>query len=87
MTLVDRTTSSILSWYVAFERSGPAFQQLLDTAPRARFHRSDLLATYRALVYTPGLRTLMPDKNETFRIEGDNSVLRHYLARLHRHSR
>jgi insertion element IS1 protein InsB len=29
----------------------------------------------------------MPDKSETYRVEGDNAELRHYLARLGRKSR
>ncbi|MBN8594841.1 MAG: IS1 family transposase [Anaerolineae bacterium] len=29
----------------------------------------------------------MPDKSQTFRVEGDNAELRHYLARLARRSR
>jgi hypothetical protein len=29
----------------------------------------------------------MPDKSETFRVEGDNAELRHYIARLARASR
>ena len=29
----------------------------------------------------------MPDKSETYRVEGDNAELRHYLARLARKSR
>jgi IS1 family transposase len=87
MTLVDRTTSCILAWAVAYERTEAVLQALLDRAPQARFYYSDLFATYRQLVYTPGLYTPMPDKSETFRVEGDNAELRHYLARLGRSSR
>jgi len=29
----------------------------------------------------------MPDKSETYRVEGDNAEFRHYLARLTRRSR
>ena len=29
----------------------------------------------------------MPDKSETYRVEGDNAEIRHYLARLVRRSR
>ena len=87
MTLVDRTTSCILAWAVAAERTEALLQSLVDSAPQARFYYSDLFATYRQLVYTPGLYTPMPDKSETYRVEGDNSELRHYLARLVRASR
>jgi IS1 family transposase len=87
MTIVDRRTSCILSWHVDGERTQHALQRLVDTAPQARFYYSDLFATYRTLVYYPGLYTPMPDKSETLRVEGDNAELRHDLARLARCSR
>src|SRR5215470_9942875 len=87
MTIVDRTTSCILAWAVDFDRSEALLQKLVDTSPQARFYYSDFFATYRNLVYKPGLHTPMPDKSETYRAEGDNSELRHYLARLARSSR
>jgi insertion element IS1 protein InsB len=87
MTLVDRTTSCILAWAVEATRSEAVLQHLVDTARQARFYYSDLFAAYRALVYRPGLYTPMPDKSETYRVEGVNAELRHYLARLARKSR
>src|SRR5215212_4163930 len=87
MTLVDRRTSCILGWAVDYERSQDTLQALVDGARQAAFYFSDLFAPYRTLVYTPGLYTPMPDKSETFRVEGDNAELRHYLARLGRRSR
>lgn len=39
------------------------------------------------LIFTPGRYTPIPDKSETYRVEGDNAELRHYLARLSRRSR
>jgi len=87
MTLVDRRTSCILAWAVETNRTATTLQRLVDTARQARFYSSDLLATYRLLVYWPGLYTPMPDKSETFRVEGVNAELRHYLARLARKSR
>ena len=87
MTLVDRRTSCILAWAVDFERTEVVLQRLVDAAPQAAFYFSDLFALYRRLVYAPGLYTPMPDKSQTFRVEGDNAELRHYLARLHRQSR
>lgn len=62
-------------------------QSLLDKALPARFYYSDLFAVYRSLVYSPGIHTPMPDKSETFRVEGGNAELRHYIARLVRASR
>lgn len=87
MTLVDRHTSCILAWRVAFERTEVLLQAMVDEAPQAKFYYSDLFACYRNLVYAPGRYTPMPDKSETYRVEGDNAELRHYLARLARKSR
>ena len=87
MTLVDRTTSCILAWAVERERTEQTLQRLVDSAPQARFYYSDLFAAYRHVVYTPGLYTPMPDKSETYRVEGDNAEMRHYLPRLARRSR
>jgi len=87
MTMVDRHTSCSLAWAVEPERSETGLQQLVDNAPQAAYYFSDLFATYRNLIYTPGRYTPMPDKSETYRVEGDNAELRHYLARLARRSR
>ncbi|MCL4878506.1 MAG: IS1 transposase [Anaerolineae bacterium] len=84
---MDRHTSCIVSWAVTPLREEALFQRLVDRAPQARFYYSDLFATYRNLIYTPGIHTPMPNKRETFRVEGDNAELRHYLARLARRSR
>src|SRR5688500_2297184 len=86
MTLVDRQTSCIVGWAVAASCTEALLQALLDAAPQARFYYSDLLAVYRTILYTPGIHTPMPDKSETYRVEGDNAELRHYLARLGRKS-
>lgn len=87
MTLVDRTTSCILAWAVDWERNAATLQQMVDDAPQAAYYFSDLFATYRHLIYYPGRYTPMPDKSETYRVEGNNAELRHYLARLARRSR
>ena len=87
MTLVDRHTSCILAWRVAWERTEAHLQAMVDEAPQAKFYYSDLFATYRNLVYAPGRYTPMPNKSQTYRVEGDNAELRHYLARLTRRSR
>jgi IS1 family transposase len=55
---------------------------MVDEAPHARYYFSELFAPYRALIYSPGQHTPMPNKSETYRVEGDNAELRHYLARL-----
>ena len=87
MSLVDRAIRCILAWTVEKARSEGLRQTVVDTARQARFYYSDLFATYRSLIYSPGIHTPMPDKSETFRVEGINAELRHYLARLARRSR
>jgi hypothetical protein len=49
---------------------------MVDDAPHAPFYFSDLFATYRQLIYAPGLYTPMSDKSETYRVKGDNAELR-----------
>lgn len=87
MTFVERKTSCIVGWLVQAERTQTALQALLDTSPQAVWYYSDLFATYKTLLYTPGTHTPMPDKSETYRVEGMNAELRHYLTRLARRSR
>jgi IS1 family transposase len=87
MLIVDRETSCVLGWAVDRARGEDILQQMVDAAPPARLYYSDLLATYRRLIYTPGIYTPMPDRSQTFRVEGDNAELRYYLARLARRSR
>lgn len=84
MTLVERRTSCIVGSSLAHERTTAQLQTLVDNALPARFYYSDLFALYRTLVYHPAIHTPMPDKSETFRVEGDNAELRHYIARLAR---
>lgn len=86
MTFVERKTSCIVGWSVEFERTQSGLQAILDSSPQAVWYYSDLFATYKTLLYTPGTHTPMPDKSETFRVEGMNAELRHYLARLVRKS-
>src|SRR5215213_9330142 len=87
MTMVERTTRCIVGWRVGEERSQAVLQALLDTAPQALFYFSDEFSTYEALVYKPGIHLALPNKSQTYSVEGDNAELRHYLARLARRSR
>ena len=87
MTFVERRTSCIVAWSVQPERTQTELQAMLDGSPQAVWYYSDLFATYKSLIYTPGVHTPMPDKSETYRVEGLNAELRHYLARLARRSR
>jgi insertion element IS1 protein InsB len=72
---------------VTFERDEVTLQALLDRTPQAVWNFSDLFATHKTLLYTPGVHTSMPDKSETYRVEGMNAELRHYLKRLTRKTR
>ena len=87
MTLVDRDTGCILSWRVEAERRGESLQAMLDEALQALYYYSDLFAPYRSLNYSPGIHTPVPNKSEIYRVEGDNTELHHYLARLARRPR
>lgn len=87
MTFVERSSSCIVGWRVGYDRDESSLQALLDASPQAVWYYSDLFATYRTLIYTPGTHTPMPDKSQTYRVEGVNAELRHYLARLFRKSR
>jgi len=77
----------VVGWAVRPERDEATLQALLDDSPQAVWYYSDLFAPYQALIYAPGVHTPMPDKSETYRVEGVNAELRHYLARLVRKSR
>lgn len=72
---------------VSQKRDEAILQELVDQSPRAHWYYSDLMASYKKLLYYPGKHIPMPNKSETYRVEGMNAELRHYLARLHRRSR
>ena len=84
---MDRATRCIVGWAVTCERNERLFQAILDQTPRATYYYSDALPTYEALIYYPARHRAMPDKSQTYSVEGDNADLRHYLARLARRSR
>lgn len=69
------------------ERKVDTLQAVVDQAPQARAYYSDGFATYRDLVYGEARYTAMPNKSQTYTVEGGNADLRHYLARLGRKSR
>ncbi len=77
MTMVDRETSAVVGWRVGRHR----------TEVQAARYYSDRFPTYSALFYAPGIHQAMDDKSQTYRVEGVNAELRHYLARLARKSR
>lgn len=60
---------------------------MVDEAPKAKRYYSDALDAYERLWYHWGRYEVSLGKAETYSVEGDNAVLRHYLARLARRSR
>ena len=87
ITLVERDSSCIVGFRVSRRRDEATLQGLVDQSPKAAWYYSDLMAAYKGLIYHPGVHTPMPNKHETYRVEGVNAELRHYLARLRRRSR
>lgn len=87
MTCVDRATRCILGWALASQVDEDVVQAALDEVPPARWFYSDAAPVYDGLLYYPGLHQALPDKSQTYSVEGDNAELRHYLARLGRKSR
>lgn len=53
---------------------------MLDHSPDAVLYYSDVSTTFDHLIYTPGNHLALPNKSQTYRVEGDNAELRHYLA-------
>jgi IS1 family transposase len=84
---VERATSCIVGWAVSLTCDEGTWQAVLDAAPQAVLYYSDGSPTYLALLYHPGIHVAFTDKSQTYRVEGDNAELRHYLARLARRSR
>ena len=68
-------------------RTREGIQQLVDEAPKAKWYFSDGFEEYAWLWYHGGRYEVSQGKSETYSVEGDNSELRHYLARLARKSR
>ena len=68
-------------------RNGTIMQDILNQSPQGSSYYSDLYSSYQTVLYWPAIHHPMPDKSETYSVEGDNAELRHYLARLARRSR
>ena len=87
MTHVDRDTRCIVNWAVEPDRSAELLQHMVDTSPEPALFFSDAFPTYSLIETYPAQHWMMPDKSQTYSVEGDNAELRHYLARLARRSR
>ncbi len=68
-------------------RTEPALQAVVDQAPQAAAYYSDGFTAYQGLVYGPAPHTALPNKSQTYSVEGGYADLRHYLARLGRKTR
>ena len=68
-------------------RNGTVMQDILYETVQGSAYYSDLYSSYQTVLYWPAIHHPMPDKSETYSVEGDNAELRHYLARLVRKSR
>ncbi len=87
MTFVDRHIRCIVGYVVTCQVSDEVIQLCIDDLSQARWYYSDELPTYQDVCYGGGIYPAMPDKSQTYSVEGDNAELRHYLARLARRSR
>ena len=86
MTIVDRATRCFLWVEAVWQRSWDKAQQMVDATPAQQYY-SDQFPLYDSLRYRRGYHLSLPDKSETYAVEGDNAELRHYLTRLARRSR
>ena len=84
---MDRSTRCFVGWLVLRHRTWEKFQEVVDQAPHAKQYFSDGLMLYADVYYHGGTYRAVLDKSETYSVEGNNSELRHYLARLHRSTR
>jgi IS1 family transposase len=87
MTQVERKTRCFVAHRVVYHRCEEIlFEMIWQEAPSAREYYNDALALYDSIGY-PGKHESLPNKSQTYSVEGDNAELRHYLARLARRSR
>ena len=75
-----------MGWAVVEERTFDTMQPVIDQVPRScRQFYSDGLNTYPTLLSYDAKHKALPDKSQTYSVEGSNAEIRHYLGRLHRH--
>lgn len=86
MTMVDRAKRCFLWVEAVWHRSQQVAQRMVDATPAGLYY-SDQFPLYDSLSYRRGYHLSLPDKSETYAVEGDNAQLRHYLTRLNRRSR
>lgn len=88
MLFVDRATRCITAWRVVEQATEAVVQDMLDDPGQAARYYSDQFPGYSSVTYLPSQRhDALPNKSQTYTVEGVNADLRHYLARLRRRSR
>lgn len=85
MTIVDRASRCFLWIEAVWHRTQEGAQQMVRATPAHQYY-SDQFPLYDSLSYRHGFHLSLPDKSETYSVEGDNAELRHYLTRLNRRS-
>ena len=87
MTQVERRSRCIVAHCVVCARTEDKLRDMIwQQAPSARHYFNDAFALYESIGY-PGAHQSLPNKSQTYSVEGDNAEIRHYLARLARRSR
>ena len=87
MTWVERKTRCIVAHRVVWHRGEDDLREMVwRVMPSAKQYFNDAFPLYDAIGY-PGKHQSLPNKRETYSVEGDKAELRHYLARLARRSR
>ena len=84
---MDRTTRWIVIWQLSATRIFEVLQQVVDAAVHAQHYFSDGFPCYAEVYYHGATYQALPNKSQTYSVEGMNAELRHYLARLHRRTR
>jgi IS1 family transposase len=95
VTAVNRRTRCIVAWDVVTERTfdtmQPVVDHVMERLPQVQQFYSDGLDTYRTLVYWRGRHKAqhqgVPDKSQTYTVEGVNADLRCYVPALDRRGR
>ena len=87
MTQVCRADRCFTAHCVVPERTEEDLRRMIwQESPSAQQYYNDAFCLYDTIGY-PGEHQSLPNKKETYSVEGDNSELRHYLARLARRGR
>ena len=83
---MERVSGRFVAWAVTPHRGKELFESLVDADSVASNYYSDQFSVWMASWYQ-GQYEALPDKSQTYSVEGDNAELRHYLARLGRSNR